>query len=150
MIIVVASFGYLKTRGHMYCYAMMVIKTFIALIGIDGIWLWMMGKNFYKVHLVDIFASSFAYQYAIVFYALYAAAISYFITIPALKNNISTPLSVMAQGLFFGLTVYAAYDLTNQATIKNWPLIVTIVDMAWGATLTALIAGLVYYHSKMV
>ena len=45
------------------------------------------------------------------------------------------------RGAVFGLTAYGTYDLTNQATLRDWPTIVTIIDLAWGSTLTAVVAA---------
>ena len=108
---------------------------------IDGAWLMGMGQRFYRHHLGYLFADSFQYSWAILFYLLYAAAVTYFIFMPSKLQSFSMT-TIFLQGFFFGLVVYSAYDLTNQATIKNWPLIVTIVDMLWGATLTGIVVSL--------
>ncbi len=109
---------------------------------IDGVWLFTMGPTFYKKHLGFLFADTFAYSWAILFYVLYAVAVTYFIFIPYKIQTDLSMLHLFGKAFFFGLVVYSAYDLTNQATIKNWPLIVTIVDMLWGATLTGIVVTL--------
>jgi uncharacterized membrane protein len=104
---------------------------------IDFVWLSLMGPKFYKVHLGDIWISHFHYTPAIIFYTMYAFGISYFIIIPGLSIS-SGVMQIAFGGFMLGLITYGAYDLTNQATVKNWPIIVTVVDMLWGAILTAL------------
>lgn len=52
------------------------------------------------------------------------------------------PARAFAWGALFGLIAYATYDLTNLATIKDWPLLVTIIDLVWGTVLGGSVSGL--------
>lgn len=72
---------------------------------------------------------------AIIFYPLYAVGIVVLVLLPAVRAGSST-LSVLLTGLLLGLVAYGAYDLTNHATLKDWPLSITLIDMAWGAFVT--------------
>lgn len=74
---------------------------------------------------------------AILFYALYVGALSYFVVTPHLSDSV---LRIFLNGAFLGLVAYATYDLTNQAVVKNWPLVVTVVDLAWGAFLSGAVS----------
>jgi uncharacterized membrane protein len=65
---------------------------------------------------------------------------------PALKC--SSLRSAIMRGAFFGLLTYGAYDLTNHATVVNWPVIVTVVDMTWGSFLTAVVSSVTYLIGK--
>lgn len=56
----------------------------------------------------------------------------------------------LVHGAIFGLVTYATYDLTNLATIKDWPLIVTIVDLAWGATIGAAVGYVGLLASRLL
>jgi uncharacterized membrane protein len=115
---------------------------FLLFMLIDGVWLFSMGPTFYRHYLGYLFADSFQYSWAILFYILYAIAVTQFVFVPyVIKSEISVQ-QLFLQAFFFGLVVYSAYDLTNQATIKNWPLIVTVVDMLWGASLTGMVVVL--------
>jgi uncharacterized membrane protein len=76
---------------------------------------------------------------AILFYLLYAVGIWFFAVEPAIQN--ADPGEAARRGAFLGLLAYGTYDLTNMATLKNWPLILTVVDMVWGAVMTAAVAG---------
>lgn len=108
---------------------------------IDSIWLYSMG-GFYKKWLGHIFDSSFHLAPAAIFYLIYAAALMHFVAAPALRQGTAL-WAVFLSGALFGLAAYGAYDLTNQATIKNWPVIVTVVDLAWGAVLSGLVSVIV-------
>ena len=111
------------------------IITLISILFIDLVWLSITVPRFYKPYLAHVFSRDFSYVTALVFYSMYSIGLSYLITVPGLVHNYSA-LQVFANGFVLGLMAYGAYDLTNQATIKDWPLIVTCVDMLWGAVLT--------------
>lgn len=119
------------------------ILSLLILVAIDFVWLNVMGSRFYRVHLGHIFAENFNFTPAMVFYPLYCFGITYLIIIPALQSDVKT-VQVLISGFILGLIAYGAYDLTNQATIKDWPLIVTIIDMLWGALVTSVASGLTY------
>jgi uncharacterized membrane protein len=78
---------------------------------------------------------------AVTFYCMYAAGIVYFAVLPYAPQGLS---KVVVTSALLGAFAYATYDLTNHATLKDWPLIVTVVDVMWGAFLSAL-AGAVGY-----
>ena len=115
---------------------MTYIYTLISLAALDSIWLFSMGST-YKAWLAHLFAPALTYLPIILFYPLYAAGVVFFVVAPALRNGASL-WQVFLAGAFLGLICYAAYDLTNHGTLRDWPLIVTVVDMAWGTLLTGL------------
>jgi uncharacterized membrane protein len=77
-----------------------------------------------------------------IFYLIFIAGLVAFVISPALEKK--SPLQVVLMGAFFGLVTYATYDLTNLATLRDWPLLVTIVDLLWGMTLSASISTITY------
>jgi uncharacterized membrane protein len=83
---------------------------------------------------------------AIVFYLLFIAGLVIFVVSPGLQAN--SIRKVLILGALFGLITYATYDLTNLATVKDWPLIVTIVDMCWGAVLATSVSCIAFYAGK--
>ncbi|MEN9647257.1 MAG: hypothetical protein RLY57_61 [Candidatus Parcubacteria bacterium] len=120
---------------------MTITLYFIALIImgiIDSVWLFSMGAQ-YKAWLGHIFAPTFFFTPAVIFYLIYAAGLVYFVISPAIQQG-QQYLHIFLTGAFLGLLAYAAYDLTNHATLQNWPLAMTIVDMAWGALLSGLVS----------
>ncbi len=97
---------------------------------IDMVWLTVIAKNFYRKHIGFLLRDTFNIAPAILFYLIFLFALVIFVIMPAIeKGSWSYGLAYAA---LFGLVTYATYDLTNHATIKNWPLIVTVVDLLWG------------------
>jgi uncharacterized membrane protein len=130
---------------------MNIIKTFFAVLIpfaiIDGIWLTVIAKSFYAKHLGFIMTKNPVWIAIILFYLLYVIGIAYFIVAPAVA--LSLPWwQVLLRGAFFGLIAYATYDLTNHATLANWPTIVTIVDLMWGTFLTGVTSMIAYFILK--
>ncbi len=107
--------------------------------GIDMIWLGFVAKGFYHKNLGHLLRPDVNWTAALVFYLLYIGGILIFATMPALEKN-SLYQAVVLGGLF-GFFAYATYDLTNMATLKDWPLNVVIVDIIWGIVLTASVAA---------
>lgn len=132
----------------MFGYITKILKIFFLFMFIDGAWLLYMNQRFYRHYLGYLFADTVTYSWAILFYVLYSIAVHHFILAPYQSQAQASLVTILFEGFLFGLVVYSAYDLTNQATIKNWPLIVTVVDMLWGATLTATVAVLAYKFVK--
>lgn len=117
----------------------------LAIILLDGCWLSIMGKSFYQKHLFHLFNDQFNITPALFFYPLYTLGIVVFSIYNKPMINQSL-LEVTLRAALLGLCSYGAYDFTNQATLKDWPLIVTIVDLAWGIFVTsaAAIAGYLF------
>ena len=105
---------------------------------LDAVWLSWAGPNFYRPKLGDLLADSFRMAPALVFYAAYVAAVVWFAVRPGLANGIA---SAALNGALLGAICYATYDLTNQATLRNWSTTVTIADIVWGAFATAVAAS---------
>lgn len=106
---------------------------------IDAIWLGLVAKNFYATNIGHLMAPQPNWYAAGFFYLLFIAGVTYFITAPALQSNTSL-VAVAVSGALLGLVAYGTYDLTNQATLRDWPWMVTMIDLAWGAFLTASIS----------
>lgn len=112
-------------------------------LAIDAMWLSTMSKLFYQKHLGFLMTKSPNYLAAFIFYLIFAFGIVYFVVMPSLNNQ--SWLQAVLTGALFGLICYATYDLTNLATIKDWPLSVTIVDLIWGTTVTTVVSLIVYF-----
>lgn len=109
---------------------------------IDMVWLGFVAKNFYRKYLGNMMGDV-NWLSAIIFYILFIIALIYFVISPAIVANSWGKLIISA--VLFGLVTYATYDLTNLATLKNWPLIVTIVDIIWGMVLSTLVSVVVFF-----
>jgi len=115
---------------------------FAVFIAIDMVWLVLVANKFYKKHLGFIMKSNVNWTAAIVFYLLFIAGLVVFVISPAIEKQ--SWKYAMYFGVFFGLITYATYDLTNLATLKDWPLSVTVVDLVWGMVLSASVSTVTY------
>ena len=122
----------------MRSYAVAYIVTSLAFLGIDAIWLTITADRFYRPNLSKVLADRVSMAPAAIFYLLYVAGIVIFAITPAFKTG--SWVTAAVYGGLFGLFAYATYDLSNQATLKEWPVFVTIVDLCWGTALTATVA----------
>lgn len=124
---------------------------FIALpifFALDMLWLGVIAKNLYRQQIGFLMAPNVNWLAAIIFYLLFIAGLVTFVISPALTSR--TLLQTIALGAFFGLVTYATYDLTSLATTKNWPLTITIIDLAWGSFLGAAVSGITYVIASRV
>lgn len=110
---------------------------------IDIVWLTTMSKLFYQKKLGFLMTKSPNFVAALIFYLLYAAGLVIFVLIPSFEKRMWG--EVLLSGALFGLICYATYDLSNLATLKGWPLSVTIVDLIWGTSVSALVSLLTYF-----
>ena len=113
---------------------------------IDILWLGVIARGFYRRHLDFILSPQVNWAAAIGFYLIYIAGILFFAVRPAVNSNSMAQAAVL--GSLFGFFTYATYDLTNLATIKNWPLTIVVVDIVWGVCLCAAVATLSYMVAK--
>lgn len=109
---------------------------------IDMVWLGILAKNFYREQIGFLMKNNFNLWAALAFYLLFLAGLVFFVVNPAVEKK-SWEFALLA-GAFFGLVSYATYDLTNLATVKNWPILVTAVDLVWGAVLGGLVSLVTY------
>jgi uncharacterized membrane protein len=107
----------------------------IIFLAIDAVWLLLIAKNLYSKYLGYLMAKSPNLIAALIFYLIFVAGMLYFVINPALVTG--RWQDALISGMFFGFVTYATYDLTNLATIKDWPIIITLIDLAWGSFVTA-------------
>jgi uncharacterized membrane protein len=114
----------------------------VVFFAIDMLWLGVIAKNIYRQKLGFIISAEVNWVAAFTFYLLYIAGILFFAIMPGLKQG-SWQVTLI-NGAIFGFMCYATYDLTNMATIKNWPLSIVVIDIIWGTVLTASVSVLTY------
>jgi uncharacterized membrane protein len=117
------------------------------MLAIDLVWLSLTMKPFYQKYIGHLLAEAPSILPAVIFYLIFIFGLTFLIINPALTGNFSY-LKLFLYGALFGLVAYATYDLTNQATMKNWPVIVTIVDLIWGSLLTGTVAVIAKFVTK--
>ncbi len=116
------------------------------LFAIDIVWLVFVARKFYATHLVTLLKPDVTWPAAIIFYLLYIAGLVIFVISPAVEKHSLT--HALLFGALFGLVSYATYDLTNLATIRDFPLIVAVVDLTWGMVLSAAVSGITWLIAK--
>jgi len=104
----------------------------LVFVALDAIWLTTMGPRLYRTGIGHLMRPDFDAAAAAAFYLLYLTGIVVLIVLPA-----AGAWDALLRGALFGLVAYATYDLTNQATLRDWPWIVTLADLAWGTFVTA-------------
>ena len=126
------------------------IKTFFiafaVFLGIDMLWLTVIAQKFYKAQIGHLMADKAKLLPAAIFYVLFIAAMAYFVIAPALEHQNLSRLILSAA--IFGLVMYATYDLTNMSTLKDWPVLVTVVDLAWGTFISLAVSVITYLIRK--
>ncbi len=126
---------------YVYLYVLTVPVFFL----IDMVWLGFIAKNFYQAKL-GYLLGPINWPAALLFYFVYIVGILIFAVVPALV--VGSLSKALILGALFGFFAYATYDLTNYATVKDWPLSVVIVDIMWGIVLTGSVATLSYLIGK--
>jgi uncharacterized membrane protein len=102
---------------------------------LDALWLGVVSREFYKARLGQLLLDQPLWSVAILFYLVHAVGIAIFAVPPAVAAG--TWMSAVLYGALFGFCVYAAYDLTNLATLRGWSMTLSLVDLAWGAVVTS-------------
>ena len=116
--------------------------TLAAFLGIDAIWLSFAGDRLYRPILKDILLDGFNPAPAVAFYLIFAAGLVVLAVRPGLETA-SLRLAA-GNGALLGFFAYATYDLTNQATLRNWTTTLSLADLAWGTVLSAISAAVGY------
>ncbi len=121
---------------------------FVFFLVIDLIWLGLIAKNLYQRQIGHLMADQVNWIAAIVFYFLFIGGLVFFVIMP---NDVSGSWTkVLLYGALFGFITYATYDLTNLATLKDWPWQITLIDLAWGTFLGASVSTLTYFISRLL
>jgi len=109
----------------------------IVFVILDGIWLGFIGGNLYKKYIGFLLTETPNWITAIIFYLLFVVGIVVFVVVPGMEEK--RLWIIIGRAALFGLVTYATYDLTNFATIKSWPIQITIIDLIWGTCLSSVV-----------
>ena len=118
----------------------------VTMFALDLLWLGVVAKSFYAKYLGTLLRPDVRWAAALLFYVVYVAAVAVFVVIPAAERK--SLARALGFGAFFGFAAYATYDLTSYALIRDFPLIVVIVDLAWGVALTTIASGAGYLATR--
>ena len=122
------------------------LLTTIVFFAIDLVWLGIIAKGLYQKHLGSFLAEQVNWTAALIFYLLFIVGIFVFAIMPAVEKN--SLQYALIYGALFGFFTYATYDLTNLATLKDWPVTIVIIDMAWGAFLCGSVATAGFFITR--
>lgn len=111
------------------------LLTAVVFFAIDMLWLGLIAKGLYNKYLGSFLAEQVNWTAAVIFYLLFIVGIFIFAIMPAVEKD--SLMKAVVMGALFGFFTYATYDLTNLATLKDWPLKIVFIDIVWGAVLTA-------------
>lgn len=115
---------------------------------IDAVWLGFVARGFYARQLGELMLASPRLSIAAVFYVMYSGVVVLLASAPAFRSGSMQDALVL--GAILGFAAYGTYDITNMATLKNWPVAMSLVDMAWGTALTAAAAAAGYWLLRWV
>ncbi len=113
---------------------------------IDILWIGFVAKGFYAKQIGHLLKLDVNWTAAILFYLLFIVGLVLFVIAPAMEKG--SWMHALLFGALFGLVCYATYDLTNLAVAKDWPLLITVVDLAWGGVLAASVSTITYFIAK--
>jgi uncharacterized membrane protein len=112
-----------------------VSRYLIALVSfavVDAVWLGVVARRFYREQIGFLMGPT-NWTAAVLFYLFYVAGLLFFVIQPALARG--RWQDALLVGFAFGFVTYMTYDLTNLATLQGWPVLLTVVDIAWGTVL---------------
>ena len=119
------------------------LLTAMVFFGIDLVWLGLVAKNMYNRNIGHLMSSQVNWVAGGVFYLAFIVGILVFAVYPAVDKD--SLLRAIVLGALFGFFTYSTYDLTNLATLKDWPLSITIIDIAWGMVLTGAVSAVGFF-----
>ena len=118
------------------------LLTALVFFAIDIAWLGFIAKGLYRKYLGAFLTDHVNWTAAIIFYLLFIVGIFIFVILPSVEKN--SLVKAIGYGALFGFFTYATYDLTNLATLKDWPLTIVFIDITWGSLLTAMVSAAGY------
>jgi len=133
--VTIMSFLRMYAIGVVTCFAM------------DLVWLGVVAKGFYQRQIGHLMRPDVQWVPAVLFYLVYVAALVVFVAAPAVERQ--SVGRAIGYGAFFGLAAYAAFDLTSLALLRDFPLTAALVDLAWGAFLSAAVSAAVVLSARI-
>jgi uncharacterized membrane protein len=129
-------------------YAIYYVSTLVVCATVDFVWLTVMKDRLYAPVMGDMLTAAPRLSAAVAFYLLYAAGVTIFVGVPALASGVWSKATI--SGALFGLFCYMTYDLTNQATLRNWSMQLTFADIVWGMVLTAFAGTIAFFITRTI
>ncbi len=128
---------------HLSQYILVYFISTVIFFAIDMVWLGFIAKDFYRKQIGHLLSDTVQWPVAISFYLLFLLGLLIFVIAPAIESRSFSHALIF--GALFGFFTYATYDLTNWSTLRDWPALVSIDDIAWGTILSATVATTTYW-----
>jgi len=132
----------------MLLFLKLYLIAFILFFVIDLLWLGIIAKDIYKKYLGHLMSTQNNWIAAIIFYLLFIGGLVFFVIMPAVEAG--SIGKALLYGALFGFLTYATYDLTNLATLKDWPIQITLIDLTWGTFLGTSVSLLSYLFYNLI
>lgn len=129
-------------------YVRLYFASLLAFLLIDLTWLGWVARGFYRQHLAHLLARRTNWAAAIVFYLLFVLGLLIFAVVPGLKAG--SLAQALRYGALYGFFTYCTYDLTNLATLKDWPIRLVLVDIAWGVVLATSVSAVGFWVGTLL
>ena len=110
------------------------MAVFLSMFLVDMLWLRVIAESWYQEGMGELLSGSPNLLAAAAFYLLFPVGLMIFAVLPGASQT--SLFRAVGMGALFGFFAYATYDLTNLAVVKNWPLGLSILDMAWGTVVS--------------
>ena len=120
----------------------------VSFLVLDLLWLGVVARSFYRAELGHLMRADVNWVAAFAFYLLFVFGLVVLVVWPAIERE--SLGRALLLGALFGLVTYAAYDLTNLATLEGFPLRMVVVDLIWGTLLCAGVSGITYLASTRI
>lgn len=127
---------------------LLYISTCLVFFVVDMVWLGIVSRSFYRSQLGHLLLEKPNWAAAIIFYMLFVVGILIFAVLPAVDAG--EVQKAIIYGALFGFFTYATYDLTNFATLKDWPFTIVVVDIVWGIVLSGTVATASYFIGRWI
>lgn len=124
------------------------LGTAVVFFAIDMFWLGFLAKGIYNKYLSNFLSGEVNWPAAIIFYLIFIVGIFIFVILPATDKN--SLQQAILYGALFGFFTYATYDLTNYATLKDWPIQIVLIDIAWGSILSMIVSTAGFYIVRFI
>jgi uncharacterized membrane protein len=141
---------YILGGFYMIEFLKLYLIAFVVFFLIDMLWLGLIARNIYQRYIGELLKPDVNWVAAIIFYLLFIGGLVFFVLMPAVSLENGGLVRALLVGALFGLITYATYDLTNLATLKNWPIEITIIDLLWGTFLGASTSSLAFLLYKLI
>jgi uncharacterized membrane protein len=130
-----------------FFWAKLYFSCLLIMLALDALWIGVIAKNIYRSQLEGIMSADIRWLQGVLVYLILAGSVTYFAVAPALIKN--EWQNAILNGAILGFSTYAVFDFTNMSLMRNWPLLISLLDIAWGTSLCGAVALAGYFISSM-